>query len=150
MSRALGRAALIALVAAACGGASGALDAGGADGEADAAPDVASVEALPPPGGTGVGDACLFDSECPTGTYCELFCSRACAADGDCAGNYAGGRNGQGQENRCVQIRDELTGKTWLACFPGCNGTTDCFSGLECQPGPTAAGGTTMVCAAPP
>jgi hypothetical protein len=120
------------------------------DAGADATTDDAAGDFAPTPNVTGIGDPCLFDDDCPLNSDCVLFCSRDCTTDADCAGGHAGGRNAQGVANHCVQTLNEMTGQTFKSCFPGCNDQSNCDAlELVCQAGPSASGGTVMVCARP-
>jgi hypothetical protein len=112
-------------------------------------PDASSPrESGSPPAGTGIGDSCLFASDCPAGVSCDyLFCSKPCSADADCAGSHAGGRNAQGTANHCVLVVNAI-GATVPICDPGCAGANDCLAlGQYCRSTQAvSAGPATMVC----
>ncbi len=76
----------------------------------------------------GVGDPCSpQDNACVAGLLCLAgWCTKACSTDADCVGLGAGGGNGIGQPNACIQ-----TTTSGRICYPGCGSDTDCaaFSG---------------------
>jgi hypothetical protein len=99
----------------------------------------------PLPGPTGIGDSCLFDSDCPQGSSCDLVCVAGCTTDMDCAGSHGDGRNAQGVQNRCVQTLDPTTNLVSLECWPGCNTQAECNPlGLTCRPAPDGDAGTAV------
>lgn len=83
---------------------------------------------------TGIGDSCLFGSDCPPGSNCDyLFCSKACSSDGDCVGSHTGGQNAQGTPNLCVVVIN-ASGAAVPICDPGCHGANDCLAlGQYCR-----------------
>jgi hypothetical protein len=102
----------------------------------------------PLPGPTGIGDSCLFDSDCPPGASCDLVCVRPCVTDADCAGSHGGGRNAQGAQNRCVQTLDPVSNTVSLMCAAGCVTQAECNPlGLLCKLAPDGDAGTpVMIC----